>query len=125
MLTIVIDKPGGVTADDCAQMSKRLNLLLDVLDPIPGSYQLAVSSPGVERPLTKSSDFERFAGRQAAVRFVGESGRPRTVTGELRGLREGHVLLQVDGGELSIPEAEIESAHLTFSWEGVDTDEAE
>jgi ribosome maturation factor RimP len=51
VLTIVIDKEGGVTADDCAQMSKRLGLLLDVLDPIPTSYQLAVSSPGIERPL--------------------------------------------------------------------------
>jgi ribosome maturation factor RimP len=117
VLTILIDKPGGVTADDCAAMSKRLNLLLDVLDPIPTSYQLAVSSPGVERPLTKLSDFERFAGREAQVRFRGDDDRWRTVAGRLRGVRGNVVAIEVEGKELAIPEQQIENAHLTFSWD--------
>ncbi len=117
VLTIMIDKPGGVTADDCATMSKRLGLLLDVLDPIPTSYQLAVSSPGVERPLTNLSDFERFSGREAAVRFVDDRGRPESRVGHLRGISNGTVILEVEGGELRIPEQQIENAHLTFSWD--------
>jgi ribosome maturation factor RimP len=119
VLTIMIDKPGGVTADDCAAMSKRLGLLLDVLDPIPTSYQFAVSSPGVERPLTKLSDFERFAGREAEVRFDGEDGRPRSRIGRLGGLRGDAVVLEVGGEELQIPQQQIEKAHLTFSWDDV------
>jgi ribosome maturation factor RimP len=117
VLTVMIDKPGGVTVDDCAAMSRRLGLLLDVLDPIPTSYQFAVSSPGIERPLTKLSDFERFAGREAAIRFAGGNGRPQSRTGQLGGVRAGAVVLHVDEGELEIPEEQIEKAHLTFSWE--------
>jgi ribosome maturation factor RimP len=117
VLTVLIDKPGGVTADDCAQMSKRFGLLLDAIDPIPTSYQLAVSSPGVERPLTKTEDFRRFVGRNAAIRLVDEQARAKTVEGELRGIDDGRVLLQIDGAEVPIPEDEIESAHLTFDWD--------
>jgi len=113
-LTVLIDKPGSVTADDCAKMSKRFGLLMDVKDPIATSYQLAVSSPGVERPLTKTADFERFAGRGAAVRFVDEDERPKTVTGELQGLRNGNVVLSVEGEEQLIQEDRVESARLTF-----------
>jgi ribosome maturation factor RimP len=122
ILTIMIDKPGGVTADDCAAMSKRLNVLLDVLDPIPTRYQLAVSSPGVERPLTKLTDFERFAAREAQVRFRGSDGRPRTSVGQLRGVRNGTVVIEVNGDELEIPEQQIEDAHLTFSWDDLGSD---
>ncbi len=122
VLTIMIDKPGGVTADDCAAMSKRLNVLLDVLDPIPTSYQLAVSSPGVERPLTKLPDFERFAGRQAQVRFRGDDDRPRTCAGRLLGVRDDAVVIEVDGQELEVPQQQIENAHLTFSWDDLEQD---
>ena len=117
VLTVMIDKPGGVTADDCAAMSKRLSLLLDVLDPIPTSYQLAVSSPGVERPLTKLSDFERFVGREAEVRCEGDEGRARTRVGRLQGVRDDVVLIEVDGESIEIPEQRIEHAHLRFSWD--------
>jgi len=124
-LTIMIDKEGGVTADDCARMSKRLGLLMDVIDPIPTSYQLAVSSPGVERPLVRIEDFERFAGREAAIRFFGEDDRPRTVTGELRGVRDGRIALLADAEELLIPEDQVESAHLTFNWDDSAVDPGE
>ena len=127
ILTIMIDKDRGVTADDCAEMSKRLGLLMDVLDPIPTSYQLAVSSPGIERPLVKLEDFTRFAGRQAAVRYYDETDHPRTVVGELRGVRDGQVCVLVDETELAIAEDRIDSAHLTFDWEqlGVGADDGE
>ncbi|MBM3499592.1 MAG: ribosome maturation factor RimP [Armatimonadetes bacterium] len=122
-LTIMIDKPGGVTADDCAEMSRRLGLLLDVLDPIPTSYQLAVSSPGIERPLVRMEDFERFAGRQASVRYYDESEKARTVVGELVGVRDGRVAVLVEGAEVSIGEDRIDAAHLTFDWDQLDVED--
>jgi ribosome maturation factor RimP len=122
VLTIMIDKAGGVTADDCAAMGKRLGLLMDVLDPIPTSYQLAVSSPGIERPLVKLADFERFTGRQAAVRYYDETDHARTVVGELRGVKDGCVAVLVDGTELAIAEERIDSAHLTFDWDRLERD---
>jgi ribosome maturation factor RimP len=125
LLTIMIDKDGGVTADDCAEMSRRLGLLLDVLDPIPTSYQLAVSSPGIERPLVKLADFDRFTGRQAAVRYYDEADRPRTVAVELGGVREGQVVVRVEGTEMIIAEERIDSAHLTFDWDQLEADDDE
>jgi ribosome maturation factor RimP len=113
----MLDKAGGVTADDCAEMSRRLGLLMDVLDPIPTSYQLAISSPGIERPLVKLADFERFAGRDAAVRYYDETDHAKTVEGVLGGVREGQVALTVGADELLIAEDRIDSAHLTFDWD--------
>ena len=120
VLTIMIDKGGGVTADDCAEMSRRLGLLMDVLDPIPTSYQLAISSPGIERPLVRLADFERFTGREAAVRFYDETDHAKTVAGVLGGVRDGQVALVVGPDELLIAEDCIDSAHLTFDWEKLD-----
>ncbi len=117
ILTVILDKPDGVTADDCAKMGKRFGILMDVRDPIETSYQLAVSSPGVERPLTKPEHFERFAGKQAAIRFIDETDKPKTLTGTLGGLREGDVVLEVDGKELLIEDEQIESARLKFDWD--------
>lgn len=68
VLRVYIDKPGGVTLDDCADMSREFSTVLDVNDPIPQRYSLEVSSPGLDRPLKKEADFARFAGRKARVR---------------------------------------------------------
>lgn len=120
ILTIMLDKEGGITADECAEMSRRFGLLMDVLDPIPTSYQLAVSSPGIERPLVSLSDFQRFAGREVSVRFYDEADRARSVVGELLGVRGAQVVVRVGSEELLIPEEQIESAHLTFDWDKLD-----
>src|SRR5690606_40192933 len=68
VLRVFIDKPGGVDLEDCRQVSEALDLKLDEEDPIPGSYCLEVSSPGLERPVKKPSDYQRFAGRKAQIR---------------------------------------------------------
>ena len=67
LLRVYIDKPGGVSHADCALVSEQLSAMLDVEDPFPGRYMLEVSSPGLDRELTKPSDFEHFAGRRARV----------------------------------------------------------
>lgn len=118
-LTIMIDKPDGVTAEDCSQMSRRLSMLLDTLDPIPSSYTLIVSSPGLDRPLTRDADFDRFAGERAAIRHTVNGGR-RTDEGTLGG-REGEaVLLDTDEGLKRIPLSEVEEAHLVYDWDADD-----
>lgn len=68
VLRVYIDKPGGVSLDDCTAMSREFSTVLDVNDPIPQRYSLEVSSPGLDRPLKKEADFERFMGRKARIR---------------------------------------------------------
>jgi len=116
-LSVYIDKPGGVTTNDCQYMAERLSVVLDLLDPIRGSYHLLVSSPGVERPLTRDSDFERFVGQQAAVTHRDAEGKRATVRGRLQGVQDGRVLLQVGEQTESVPAEEVEQAHLVFEWQ--------
>ena len=119
-LTVMIDRPEGVTADDCSEMSRRLSLLLDTLDPIPGAYTLIVSSPGVDRPLTRDEDFERFSGETAAVRHRTGEGERRTVTGVLAGVEDGDALMVIDGDKIRIALDGIEQAHLVYDWDADD-----
>jgi len=118
-LTIMMDKEGGVTAEDCSEMSRRLSMLLDTLDPIPSSYTLIVSSPGLDRPLTRETDFDRFAGEHAAIRHRMEGAR-RTDQGTLVGLEGEVVVLETRDGTLRIPLSEVEEAHLVYDWDAGD-----
>src|SRR6476659_9969093 len=68
VLRVFIDKPDGVSLDDCAAVSRELSAVLDVEDAIPIAYSLEVSSPGLNRPLKKAADFERFVGKKAKIR---------------------------------------------------------
>jgi ribosome maturation factor RimP len=122
-LSVYLDKPGGVTTGDCQYMAERLSVLLDVLDPISSSYHLLISSPGVDRPLTRDIDFERFAGKHAAVTFRDAAGQRATVRGRLQGLAEGQVVLEVGGETQRVPAEAVEQAHLVFKWD--DEDKAE
>lgn len=115
-LSIYMDKPGGVTSGDCQYMTERLSVLLDAMDPIPGSYNLVVSSPGVNRPLVRDEDFERFVGQDAAVTFRNAAGKRATVTGRLQGV-EGEAVVLAKGEETTrIPLAQIEQARLEHDW---------
>ena len=120
-LTVLMDSPEGVSSQDCQDMMRRLSMLFDVLDPIPGAYTLVVSSPGFDRPLTRDSDFERFAGRQAAIRHTPTGGQRRTVSGVLAGVDGEEALLETEEGVLRIPLTEVEEAHLIYDW---DTEQA-
>jgi len=116
-LTVLIDKPGGPTLADCRYMASRLSVLLDTLDPIEGRYTLAVSSPGVDRPLTRDSDFERFIDETVSVRAAQLDGKRQTREGTLKGVRDEQVCLLVGGEELLIPLADIEAARLVYDWD--------
>ena len=116
-LTVYIDRRGGVNINDCSIVSERLSVLLDVLDPIPTAYDLIVSSPGLERPLVREQDFERFVGRKASVKQVSATGQVRRVEGWLRGTQDRSALIEHDGQVESIPMEEIEEAHLVYDWD--------
>ena len=119
VLRVFIDKPGGVTVDDCQAVSEPLSAALDRLDPIPGSYRLEVSSPGIERPLRKPEDFRRFAGREVEIHLFGPVGGRRHWTGTLLGYEEGQVRLRLeDGSTIDLPHEAISRARLRVRWQG-------
>ncbi|RAU21918.1 ribosome maturation factor RimP [Paramagnetospirillum kuznetsovii] len=117
-LQIMADRKDGVmmTVEDCADISRSLSALLDVEDPISAAYTLEVSSPGIDRPLTRAKDFERWAGFEAKL----DSSQPiegrKRFRGKLLGLDEGgNVRLVVETGEVAIPMADVRGAKLVLS----------
>jgi ribosome maturation factor RimP len=108
-----IDQPAGVTLDDCARFSRRFSVALDVEDWIPFSYTLEVSSPGVNRPLVKESDFARFCGQNAKVRTRIPLEGQRNFKGKIVGVTEGRLALEVaPGKQIGIALGDIEKARL-------------
>jgi ribosome maturation factor RimP len=108
-----IDQPGGISLDDCERFSKRFSLSLDVEDWIPFSYVLEVSSPGVNRPLVKEADFQRFCGNNAKVRTRYPIEGQRNFKGKIVGVTEGRLKLEVaPGKQIEIALMDIEKANL-------------
>ncbi|MFH1134756.1 MAG: ribosome maturation factor RimP [Pseudomonadota bacterium] len=104
--------PGArVTLDDCVAVSREVGRLLDVEEALANSYTLEVSSPGLDRLLTKPSDFSRFTGRKIVVKAVGPEGR-RKVKGRLLGLADGKISLEVDRDVVLIPFEQAEKVRL-------------
>jgi ribosome maturation factor RimP len=113
-LRVFIDKPEGVSHRDCQAVSEQLGVLLDVEDLVPGSqhYVLEVSSPGLDRKLTKASEFERFAGRLARISTSEPVENSKFFEGRLAGCSEGHVKIEVQGRMIAVPLASIRKANL-------------
>jgi ribosome maturation factor RimP len=112
VLRIYIDRPAGITVDDCAKVSRQLSAILDVEDPIPEQYVLEVSSPGLDRPLVKREDFERFSGQQVKVRMREAVTGRRNFKGTLVGVEGDAIVVNVDQERYSLPMAKIERARL-------------
>jgi ribosome maturation factor RimP len=104
----------GMTVDDCADISRAVSALLDVEDPISGSYDLEVSSPGVDRPLTRPQDFVRFAGELARVELREAVDGQRRYRGLLKGVEDGTAVLETEKGDVRLPIADIEKAKLAL-----------
>jgi ribosome maturation factor RimP len=117
VLRLYIDREGGVTLDDCARISRQVSAELDADDPIEGRYTLEVSSPGLDRPLSRDRDFERFVGSQVRVVTASPLDGQRHFKGRLNGLLHGAVQLVLeDGREVSIPRDLMTSARLDAAW---------
>lgn len=121
VVRLFIDKPGGVTLDDCVAVSREVEAILEVEDVIRRAYRLEVSSPGLDRPLLKPRDFERFNGEHVKVKMreridPDQRGHLRkTFSGRLAGFDgERITILQLDkkGGEVILPLTDIEQANL-------------
>lgn len=111
-LRFFIDRPGGVDLDACEAASRALERELDLRDPIPHSYRLEVSSPGLERPLKKDADYRRYAGSLVCITtFAPVDGR-KSFTGRLQGLEGEQVLVQVGNDVVAIPRGQVASARL-------------
>lgn len=120
VLRVYIDKPGGITLDDCQRVSQQLGDLLDVEDPIDHPYTLEVSSPGLERPLVAEGDFGRFAGRLVRLETEVPLDGQRRFRGRLLGIADGVVRLRVEGGrDVDIPHGAVRRARLVVEWEGI------
>ena len=101
VLRIRIDRPGSkgtaedsVTVDECAKVSRDLSAIFDVDDVVPTQYTLEVSSPGLDRPLTRAEDYERFAGRRAKLVMREKIDGQGYFKGQLGGVEDGHVLIE-------------------------------
>ncbi len=113
MLRLFIDKPGGVTHEDCAFVSREVGTILDMEDAVPGgSYTLEVSSPGLDRKLMKAADYERFAGSRVRVLTREPVDGSRHLEGRLQGLREGRVAVEVGSKKVPAHTVEIELANI-------------
>jgi len=110
LVRVFIDKPNGVDVEDCARVSHHLTRLFAVegID----FERLEVSSPGLDRPLTKAADFLRFAGEEAELRLTAPVDNARRVKGILRGCEDGAVLVETAKGVLTIPLSGIGKARL-------------
>lgn len=125
VLRIYLDKVGGINLDACAEASREISTLLDVEDIVGTAFNLEVSSPGLERPLKKLADFERFSAKIAKIKTChscdpdGRGLKRKTFIGVLQGVRDEQiVLLQTDkrGGEVTFDLNDIDKANLVFEF---------
>jgi ribosome maturation factor RimP len=115
VVRIFIDRPEGVGLGDCEVVSRQVSALLDIEDPVPGQYVLEVSSPGLDRKLTKPAHFQRFVGEEVRVQMRFPIGGRRRFRGKLLAAGEDKIEVEVDGVSHSLPMATIDSARLVPS----------
>ncbi len=118
VLRLFIDRKGGtqgVSLDDCSGFSRVVSTALDVEDPVQGTYDLEVSSPGLDRPLRKPEHFQKYAGQRVKVKTYGPidtAGARKSFTGKLLGLSGDQVRIDVDGTVFDVPLSQISKANI-------------
>ena len=116
VLRLFIDREGGVTIHDCANISKELGDLLDVKDIIPQAYVLEVSSPGLNRPLRKKEDFSRFAEQKVQLRLVTPVEGRKKIVGNLVGIENETVIVAAPEGRFFVDLKDIDKANLVYEF---------
>jgi len=112
VLRVFIDKPDGIGLHDCEKVSLAVSALLDVEDPLPGHYDLEVSSPGLNRKLTKTAHFQRFTGETVKVQMRFPIAGRRRFRGTLVSSDDENIVVEVDGVAHTLPVATIDTARL-------------
>jgi len=118
-LVIYIDGKDGIAVEDCEQVSREVAALLDVEDPIPGHYNLEVSSPGLDRPLFTLEHFEQFAGDEVRITlFAPQEGR-RKFKGKVLGIQDEQVMLALDDSQVLLEMGNIAKARLVPDYDNL------
>jgi ribosome maturation factor RimP len=117
-IRVFVDREGGINVEDCARATRIIDPLIESRSVFPGSYVLEVSSPGLDRPLFKETDYERFTGRKVRIRLRRPIENRRNFTGILRGLKDKKLILVEleEGIQVELPLEEIQKANLVFEW---------
>jgi ribosome maturation factor RimP len=111
-LRVFVDKEGGITVDDCADISRQISAVLDVEDPISSAYMLEVSSPGLDRPLLKPEQYARYKGHKVRVRTVSAVLGRKKFNGPMTQVDDQGIVVDVDGELYDIPFDVIDKANL-------------
>ena len=112
VIRVTVDKEGGVTLDDCARFSRSLGALLDVEDPLPRSYTLEISSPGLDRPLRNVKDFKKNSGKLARIITIEKIENQNFFVGRIHDVTDNSITLSVKNREIAIPLQNISKAKL-------------
>ena len=119
LLRVYIDSESGVVVEDCSRVSRQLSGVLDVEDPIAGSYQLEVSSPGVERPLFTLAHFERYKDSMVSVELTAPVEARRKLKGKLLGHADGNILIEEQQKLYAIPYEKVKKANLVVDFQTI------
>ena len=114
LLRVYIDRPAGVTADDCEAVSRQVSALLDVEDPIATEYTLEVSSPGLDRPLFTAAHYLQAKGALVKVSMHTPIAGQRNFNGHIVDVIEQHVLIEENGKQVQLPLADVVKANLVY-----------
>lgn len=115
-LRAYIDKPGGITIDDCVAVSREMNVLLDELDYVDGAYTFEVSSPGLGRPLKKPRDYERSMGEEVEIRTYKAMDGSKEFYGNLKAYDDTTVTIQSEEEEITFNKSDIALIRLAFDF---------
>ena len=119
VVVIYIDIADGIAVEDCAKVSREIAAILDVEDPIPGKYQLEVSSPGLDRPLFTLAQFQQFSGEVAQISLFAPRDGRRKFKGKILGTIDGQVKMEQDGVEVTLDLGNIAKARLVPDYAGL------
>ena len=116
VVRLLVDKVGGVTIANCAQINQQMSNALEATNLIEGSYTVEVSSPGLDRPLTTKRDFERALGEDLQMGVADPEGRVRDVSGMLLAVQHEAVVLKTPQGNVTVPFLDIRTAKKAIRW---------
>lgn len=117
VLRVIVDRPEGMDIETLADLSEKVSRRLDLEDFGRGRYELEVSTPGIERPLTTAAQFQRFVGSQAKVKTAAPVDGAHVHTGVIVAVGDDHVVVEVDGAEREIALRDIASARTVVDWD--------
>ncbi|MDR2902068.1 MAG: ribosome maturation factor RimP [Lactobacillales bacterium] len=106
---------GEMTVDDCEKISHTVSALLDVVDPFAGRWTLEVSSPGIDRPLVKLADYDRFSGHEAKIEVFNDIDGRKRFKGQILGVKDGQILFDFEGKEITFAHDNIAKAKLVLT----------